>query len=97
MAGVLAEQSRIFRAFSDDRRLRILHLLRSGEACAGVIGETLNLAQSTLSYHLKILCDSGVVENRQEGKWIYYRVSPSGFLEAERVLKEFCPLALQEE
>lgn len=96
MTTVIENQFRVFRAFSDERRLKILELLRSGEQCAGVIGETLDLAQSTLSYHLKILCESGVVESRPEGKWTYYRISNKGSLEAQAFLKELCPAPMED-
>lgn len=72
------KDAQIFKAFCDEKRLRILSLLRSGEKCACVLIEDLDIGQSTLSYHMKILCDSGVVTSRQEGKWTHYRLSPSG-------------------
>ncbi len=89
----IESQCRIFRAFSDEGRLKILDLLRSGEQSVGAIGEELGLAQSTLSYHLKILCASGVVESRPEGKWTYYRISPEGSRKAQAILQEAlaCP------
>ena len=40
--------------------------------------EELNIAQSALSYHMKILCESGIVTSRQEGKWTHYTISKSG-------------------
>lgn len=91
MSTLMENQCRVFRAFSDERRLKILDLLRSGEQCAGDIGDSLELAQSTLSCHLKILCDSGLVESRPEGKWTFYRISPAGSLEAQAMLQELCP------
>jgi ArsR family transcriptional regulator, arsenate/arsenite/antimonite-responsive transcriptional repressor len=72
------ENAAVFKAFCDENRLMILELLRSGEKCACVLLEKLEIGQSTLSYHMKILCDSGVVENRQEGKWTYYKISGEG-------------------
>ena len=52
--------------------------LRDGELCACELIERLDIGQSTLSYHMKILCDSGIVINRQEGKWAHYRISEEG-------------------
>jgi ArsR family transcriptional regulator len=82
------DNARVFKAFCDENRLMILELLRSGEKCACVLLEKLDISQSTLSYHMKILCDSGVVDSRQEGKWTYYRISEAGSRYALSLLKE---------
>ena len=71
-------EARIFQALSDPRRLAILAQLRGGEQCACVLLEKLAIGQSGLSYHMKILCESGLVKSRQEGKWTHYRLSASG-------------------
>ena len=63
--------ARIFKALSDPKRLAILELLRSGEKCACVLMDQLDLGQSAVSYHMKILCQSGLVDSRQEGKWTH--------------------------
>lgn len=68
----------IFKALCDEKRLSILELLKGGEKCACVLMEELNVAQSALSYHMKILCESGIVTSRQEGKWTHYTISKSG-------------------
>ena len=73
-----AKQAKVFKAFCDVNRLQILELLRSGEKCACVLLEHLQIGQSTLSYHMKILCDSGVVTGRTEGKWRHYAISEQG-------------------
>ena len=73
-----AKQAKVFKAFCDVNRLQILELLRSGEKCACVLLEHLQIGQSTLSYHMKILCDSGVVTGRTEGKWTHYAISEQG-------------------
>ena len=72
------EAVRVFKALGDEKRLRILSLLRQGERCACVLLEHLNLSQPTLSHHMKILCDSGIVIGRKEGKWMHYSISPEG-------------------
>ena len=64
----------IFKALCDEKRLSILELLKGGEKCACVLMEELNIAQSALSYHMKILCESGIVTSRQEGKWTHYTI-----------------------
>ena len=66
------KQAKVFKALCDPKRLAILEQLRSGEKCACVLLEPLNLTQSGLSYHMKILCECGLVRDRQVGKWRYY-------------------------
>ena len=68
----------IFKAFCDENRVRILNLLRGGEKCACRLLEELSISQPTLSHHMKILCDSGIVVGRKEGKWMHYRISMEG-------------------
>ena len=68
----------IFKAFCDENRLQILELRRSGEKCACKLLEGMSISQPTLSHHMKILCDSGIVVGRKEGKWMHYRISPEG-------------------
>lgn len=73
----------IFKAFCDENRIRILQLLQSGEKCACMLLEEMNITQPTLSHHMKILCDSGIVTGRKEGKWTHYSISPKGVKYAE--------------
>ena len=68
----------IFKAFCDENRVKILQMLQSGEKCACNLLEEMNITQPTLSHHMKILCDSGIVEGRKEGKWMYYSISKAG-------------------
>lgn len=65
----------MFKAFCDENRLLILDMLKDGEKCACVLLEKLNIAQSTLSHHMKILVDSSIVSARKNGKWTYYSLS----------------------
>lgn len=81
------EDARVFKALCDEKRLRILELLRGGEKCACVLLERLDMGQSGLSYHMKILVESGIVESRQEGKWTHYRISEAGSAAASALLK----------
>lgn len=55
----------IFKAFCDENRIRILKMLRGGEKCACRLLEALAVTQPTLSHHMKILCDSGIVVNEK--------------------------------
>lgn len=68
----------VFKAFCDENRIRILNLLLGGEKCACRLLEELSISQPTLSHHMKILCDSGIVVGRKEGKWMHYRISVEG-------------------
>ncbi|MGX7107873.1 ArsR/SmtB family transcription factor [Facklamia miroungae] len=72
---VLVEQ---YKALGDENRLAIIQLLKQGEQCACVLLEQLDLSQSGLSYHMKKLVDAGIVDERPEGKWVYYRISNEG-------------------
>lgn len=72
------KNAKVFKAFCDEKRLAILELLQSGEKCACVLIDEMGVGQSSLSYHMKILCESGVVDSRQDGKWTHYRLSESG-------------------
>ena len=80
------ESARVFKALCDPKRLAILEQLRSGEKCACVLQEPMDLTQSGLSYHMKILCDSGLVVSRQESKCTNYRFTYTGKDETEELL-----------
>lgn len=82
-----AADARVFKAFCDENRLQILEMLRGGEKCACILLENLQISQSTLSHHMKILCDSGIVVSRKEGKWIHYSISEEGSQTAAELLK----------
>ena len=90
-------EARVFKAFCDENRLQILALLRSGEKCACVLLESLHISQSTLSYHMKILCESGIVTSRPQGKWTHYRLNPAGREEAMRLLCQLTTPVVEEE
>ena len=78
----------MFKAFCDENRLQILELLRGGEKCACSILDEMQITQPTLSHHMKILCDSGVVIGRKEGKWMHYSISEDGLENAMHYLNE---------
>lgn len=84
--GTYQEDAKVFKALCDPKRLAILEQLRSGEKCACVLQEPMELTQSGLSYHMKILCDSGLVVSRQEGKWTHYRLNEAGRERAVKLL-----------
>ncbi len=68
---------RMFRAFSDLTRLRILELLRHGELCVGDLVDILQVPQPTASRHLAYLRRTGFVRTRKEGMWSFYSLAPS--------------------
>lgn len=88
MASEYAEIAKVFKAFCDENRLQILEMLRSGEKCACKLLDDLRIGQSTLSHHMKILCDSGIVQGRKEGKWVHYSIDPAGAERAQKLLAQ---------
>ena len=92
MATVYEERARVFKALCDERRQQILELLHGGEKCACVLIEEMGLPQSSLSYHMKILCESGIVTSREEVKWTYYQISRQGSEKAVALLKKITAL-----
>jgi len=87
----------VFKAFCDENRLMILKLLQTGEKCACVLLESLNIGQSTLSHHMKILCDAGVVISRKEGKWTHYSISGEGTQYAKELLDNITRMSYTKE
>lgn len=81
-------KAKIFKAFCDENRLMILEMLQSGEKCACKLLDALHIGQSTLSHHMKILVESGIVTSRKAGKWTYYAICETGCQEANRLLGE---------
>ena len=88
MASEYKETAKIFKAFCDENRLQILKLLQSGEKCACKLLDDLKISQSTLSHHMKILCDAGIVQGRKDGKWVHYSINPAGAKRAVQLLNE---------
>jgi len=63
------------KALSDETRLKIFDMLSNGELCACDILEEFNITQPTLSYHMKILSESGLVDSRRDGVWMKYSIN----------------------
>lgn len=82
------QQAKVFKAFCDETRLQVLEMLGAGEMCACVLLENLAVAQSTLSHHMKILVESGVVVGRKDGKWTHYSLSANGSAQALAMLQQ---------
>ena len=70
-----AEKSLLFKALGDPTRLKIVDMISCGELCACVILEEFEITQPSLSHHMKILCDCGLLHGRKEGKWTYYSLN----------------------
>lgn len=68
---------KITKALADENRIRVLMALRRGELCACQITELFGLAPSTMSKHMSILYQAGLVDSRKDGRWIYFRL-PDG-------------------
>ena len=79
----------IFKALSEPLRVEVIELLREEEMCVCDLCDRLNVAQSKLSFHLKALKQAGLVRSRQEGRWIYYRLTLSRLVELEEYLSDF--------
>lgn len=65
----------ICKALGDNNRLQIIQMLSNGEKCGCKLLEAFNITQPTLSHHMKILCDCGIISARKEGKWHYYSIN----------------------
>ena len=76
----------LFHALSDETRLEIIELLRKGERCVCELTDTLDAAQSRLSFHLRVLKDAGIVRDRKDGRWVHYELNEHAFAEAHRLL-----------
>jgi ArsR family transcriptional regulator len=66
----------LLKALSDPVRLEVALALADGERCVCELTDLLNLAQSKLSFHLKVMRQAGLLEAREQGRWVYYRLRP---------------------
>ena len=87
--------AKIFKALCDENRIAIIKLLQSGEKCACHISDELQLSQSKLSYHMKILCESNIVKCWYEGKWTHYQIDSTGSESAILLLQSLTKVASQ--
>ena len=81
----LGEYAVIFKALGDETRLKILVMLIKGKTCACKILKAFHFTQPTLSYHMKQLTDSGLVNAEKNGKWVYYSINCGRV----KILREF--------
>lgn len=75
------EVANICKAMSDANRLRIIEMLTTGEKCGCELLEELQVTQPTLSHHMKVLSDCGLVSSYKEGKWQHYSINCEKFTE----------------
>ena len=87
----LKEDVRKIKALADENRLAIMLSLQHGEKCACVILDELYITQPTLSHHMRLLCDSGLVVGRKEGKWMYYSISFEGSAAFKEMINTYMP------
>ncbi|GMA23276.1 putative transcriptional regulator, ArsR family protein [Luteimicrobium album] len=93
-----AEQhARVFKALGDPTRLRLLSIVAAhdgAEACVCDLTEPVGLAQATVSHHLKVLVDAGLLTRSQRGKWGYYALVPGALDQVARSLADVAPESL---
>jgi ArsR family transcriptional regulator, arsenate/arsenite/antimonite-responsive transcriptional repressor len=78
-----------FHALSEPLRIRTIEYLQQRELCVCELCELIDISQSKLSFHLKVLKTAELVHTRQEGKWIYYRLNLAQFMLLEQYLSEY--------
>ena len=82
-----------FRALGDETRLRILEQLSAGERSVTDLTERVDIGQSLMSHHLRILREAGLVATRREGRWVHYGISEPALAAVKLALYELDPLA----
>ncbi len=90
------ETAKVFKALCDPIRVSIIKRLAESERCACDLTESLDIAQSKLSYHMKILCESGIIECWYQGKWTHYRISEKGSAKAIEMLSKLTDTSEQQ-
>ena len=83
------EDVKKIKALTDENRLAIMLALQHGEKCGCDLLEELNITQPTLSHHMKILADSGLVDYYKDGKWIYYSISAGGVRDFRKIIASY--------
>ena len=71
----LADRARLFKALGDEVRLRLLYMVRDREVCVCDLVDAMAMAQGTLSHHLNVLLQAGLVTARKQGRWNYYQAT----------------------
>ena len=92
MTSIYNDTVKVFKAFCDENRLKILEQLRTGEKCACKLLDELHITQPTLSHHMKLLCDADIVQGRKDGKWVHYSINQEGAKRAQKILEQLVTL-----
>ena len=87
----VARAVELFHALSDETRLEIVQRLRDGERCVCDLTDLMSAAQSRLSFHLKVLRDAGIVNDRRQGRWVHYSLDREVFAELQTLLGDLKP------
>lgn len=87
----ISEMAKVFKALGDENRLRIVNrICCNGEVCACNLLEDLDVTQPTLSHHMKLLRECGLIKARKEGRWMHYSLNMTMFTELEKALGSLC-------
>ncbi len=84
-----ARAAELFHALAEQTRLEILDELKEGECCVCELTDTLQAGQSRLSFHLKVLKEAGLIQDRRDGRWMYYSVNAEAFNELDELVDSF--------
>ena len=82
------DYAKIFKALSDDTRLKIVEMISCEEMCACDILDFFHISQSTLSYHMKILSESNIVNSRKDGSWVKYKLNKDMISQIKYIFEE---------
>lgn len=88
-----ANTAQWFHALSDETRLEIVAMLSAGERCVCELMDALDVAQSRLSFHLRVLKEAGVVMDRKDGRWVHYSLNRERLEEMEELVHSMKPSA----
>lgn len=88
--------SKIIKAIADPNRLQILDMISTGEKCACDILDDFQFTQPTLSHHMKVLIEAGIVTARKEGKWHYYSLVTENVEEFQKLTNQIFKMNLKE-
>jgi ArsR family transcriptional regulator, arsenate/arsenite/antimonite-responsive transcriptional repressor len=87
----LSRATQLFHALSDETRLAVVEMLHDGERCVCDLQDALDVAQSRLSFHLKVLKDAGLVTDRKEGRWVHYALNSAALAELMTIAGDLKP------
>jgi ArsR family transcriptional regulator len=87
----VSRATQLFHALSDETRLAVVEMLHDGERCVCDLQAALDVAQSRLSFHLKVLKDAGLVTDRKDGRWVHYALSADAIAELTAITADLKP------